>query len=369
MVLPIIKVKDIEGRSNLKSIEASDLSNLLPILNLQDIFAFPQDNENAKQSVYKIWSKSSSQGENEIKISSGDLSLDITRMVSKGYFIPTTKKNVLRITEKGRKIIKETILSDESSSFTKKASKELVSKNSYDFGDKILVKVKDPEKFGTRYISVELKTFAKKNLKPIKISSYNIKTKNEDGTYRDLKDYSDDELIRVLHLAKKIIKNASFLAKERTQYIPIHRISSFSEMILTELNKNRYFKKSQTIPDDGYLDGGRPYDDEQMEDINLIDEKNRIKREKIFKDKPFKETVYCTNDLNGTASGNIKIKFTKGAEYFAIRESYSYGVDNFVEMFFDAFNAIGSEEKREKNMIARIPYNIFIDYFDAEPLS
>jgi len=76
-----------------------------------------------------------------------------------------------------------------------------------------------------------------KKAKPQTIDSYNIETK-ANGKYKKLKDYKEEDLIKVLHLAKTIVDNSHkiVVASSDLQNVPVHRIKYFSEVIMKELN-------------------------------------------------------------------------------------------------------------------------------------
>jgi len=238
MPYPIRKTKD-QMQENVK---AQDYSNLTPFLQqpmslLQDILLGDSD----KESIRSIWLKSEARDDKIVKVSSSVSSKEIDMLVSKGFVEYIDKDNkIIAFTERGSKILKESILNNENTSFsfTKKASNELLLKNVYDFGEEVLVRINHPEKFGTRYVTMHKSKIANKGI-PKKIVDYNIATKKDDGSYKELPDYSDEELIKVLHLAKRIISNHQEIrtANKSISSLPINRIKSFAEVIMRELDK------------------------------------------------------------------------------------------------------------------------------------
>ena len=175
-----------------------------------------------KKALKEIWMTSKSVEGDKMKVSPNITQESMASLKNSGYI--TGNDSIVEITEFGKRALKEYILDEEVSSFTKKASKQLISKNSYDFGDDVLVKVKHPEKFGAKYVSVSKKSFAKKKMQPMVIDSYNIQTRTASGKVKDLADYSEKELIAVLHLTKKIIKNASTLSLQTQKSVPVNRL-------------------------------------------------------------------------------------------------------------------------------------------------
>ena len=235
MPLPIRKVKD---EVMMQESQKFDLDNLLPFLQLSPflILGMPQSNPVEKKALKELWLHSEDIGEDKIRISAKIPQQDVSMLRAKGFL--KGDGNVAQFTELGKKALKEAILNDEQSAFTKEASKSLISKNSYDFGEDVLVRINHPEKFGARYITIPKRAIKDKKMSPKKIESYKIATRSADGSYRDISEYTEEDLVSVLHLAKSIIKNASILALagEKPQYIPVNRLKEFSELIIEELN-------------------------------------------------------------------------------------------------------------------------------------
>ena len=81
--------------------------------------------------------------------------------------------------------------------------------------------------------------YLKKNkCTPKPASSINLETRKENGKYKTLSEYSDEELIKVLHVAKKVVENSNKIAmsSDKIKYVPVHRIKEFSNNIFHELN-------------------------------------------------------------------------------------------------------------------------------------
>jgi len=238
MPYPIRKIKD----QMQESVKAQDYSNLIPFL--QQPMSLLQDlvlGESDKESIRSIWLKSEARDEKIVKVSSSVPDKEIDSLVSKGFVEYIDKDNkIISFTERGSKILKESILNNENTSFsfTKKASNELLLKNVYDFGEEVLVRINHPEKFGARYITMKKSKIASKGV-PQKISDYNVATKKDDGSYKDISDYSEEDLIKVLHLAKRVIKNHQEIrtANKTISSLPINRIKSFAETVMIELDK------------------------------------------------------------------------------------------------------------------------------------
>jgi hypothetical protein len=233
MPLPIRKVQDESSVDERLKIEG-DWTTLLPMLRSPlMVLQFPT-NEQEKTALKNLWLHSHTEGD-ILKVADNVSEQDLALLRSKGLI--TTEEQDVQLTDFGKKTLKAAILDDERSSFTKKASKQLLSKNSYDFGADVLVRLKHPDKFGTKYITISKKSFAKKDILPIDIKQYSIATKKEDGSYKTLHDYSDDELIHVLHLAKRVVGESSKIALAGPAcYVPVNRIKAFAEMIMGELN-------------------------------------------------------------------------------------------------------------------------------------
>lgn len=219
---------------------AQDMSSLIPFLQqpyslLQQMATSDKD----KEKIKKIWMSSETNEDKTLAVASSVDQRDIDEMKSKGFIrIVDNKDRLISLTARGKKILNEAVL-DSGSSFTKSASKKLISKNSYDFGKEVLVRVNKPEKFGTKYITVKKSMIEQKGAVPQTIDNYSIKTKNEDGSYRKLSQYNDEELIKVLHLAKRILNNAHKIriAGSTITKVPVHKIHAFAELIMKELNR------------------------------------------------------------------------------------------------------------------------------------
>ena len=238
MPLPIRKVKDqVESKEiGAQYMGTVDLNSLLPFLNISPYSLMGSSiNESDKKALNKIWANSDIIDSGRIKVSADVSQQEISSLRAKG--LVKGEENVLEFTEAGKKMLKDTILNDENSSFTKQASKKMISENSFDFGDEVLVKIQHPQKFGARYINISKTSFAKKNIEPKKIDTYKIATTKTGGTVKTLSEYSDNELVQVLHIAKKVIKHASQIAGSTGQTVPVHRIKSFAEMVMEELNR------------------------------------------------------------------------------------------------------------------------------------
>jgi hypothetical protein len=234
MPLPINKVKD-----NMSVKESNnDNFDLLNLIQISPMFllGFQNSNSEEKKALNDIWLYSEDMGNDRIKLSNKISNKTISMLKSRGFI--KGDGNIIQITESGKKALKESILNDENSSFTKTASKKLIAKNSYDFGHEVLVRLNNADKFGTRYICLSKKYFSKSNLIAKNISKYTISAKNEDGSYKKLKDYNEEELIQILHMAKNVINNITKIAMtENPQYVPVHRLKEFCEIIMSELNR------------------------------------------------------------------------------------------------------------------------------------
>ncbi len=242
---PIMPVND---RRESISDKQQDIYNLLPLMMnpiaiLQDSLSSKKD----KEAVREIWLKSETLDDGRLKVNASIADRDIFELISKGLIDGDGR--IVSFTVKGEKMLKESILSDETSalqkkaSLFKKASKKLVAKNSYDFGDEVLIRTENKERFGTRYINIPKSAFAAKTkAEPREIDQYKIATRNESGDYKDLKDYSEDELIQTLHLAKNLILNHRDVSNKLAQtgdflrLVPVNRLKSFSILIMEELN-------------------------------------------------------------------------------------------------------------------------------------
>lgn len=238
MPFPINKNSD-EIKNHTK--ESQDFSSIIEMLrNPYSLLREISYGDIEKKAIKEVWINSEAKEDKTIKIGSVIEDQKIKNLQSKGLIKVIDEKNkIVAFTDSGKKLLNEAILSEEktSFSFTKKASKELLSKNSYDFGNEVFVKINHPEIHGTKYVSLNKKIY-KGSGKPQIIEDYKISTKSENGTNKSIKDYSENELIQILHLAKKIIDNHHEIrvAGEKIINIPIHRIKSFSQEILEELN-------------------------------------------------------------------------------------------------------------------------------------
>lgn len=192
--------------------------------------------EKDKNIIKTIWASSQIQDDKSMIVGESIPGRELYELVNRGLinFIDQDKR-IVALTDRGAKMLRETLL-NEKSSFTKQASKQLVSKNSYDFGDEILIRVSHPEKFGTRFMSFKKKTFASK-AKPQIIEEYKIATRKNNGEFKEIQDYTEEELVHVLHLAKKIIDNAHGIVTSEMIEVPVHRIKAFAEIILEKMNK------------------------------------------------------------------------------------------------------------------------------------
>ena len=234
MPLPIRKIQDIESEA--QYFDPGDISSLLPFMQNQPLFVLlePMAGKREKEAMKEMWLKSTDLGEDKMRIAEDMSHQNISILKSKGLI--DGEEGVFRLTQIGKRVLKESILNEEESSFCKQASKQLISKNSYDFGKEVLVRVSHPEKFGTRFISIPKKAFSQKNIKPIKFSSYEIQTKKTSGERKSLTEYTDEELVKVLHLSKRILDNSGKIALASKSSVPVHRIKAFAEIIMTEIN-------------------------------------------------------------------------------------------------------------------------------------
>lgn len=222
--------------------EAQDLSSLIPLL--QNPFGLLHQivyGNDDRKALKEIWLNSSSKEDKSMVVSSSVDRKTISELSTRGLLeVDPSQPEVVKLTREGTKLLNESILSDEKCaiSFTKKASKDLVSKNSYDFGKEVLVRLNHPERYGFKYVAVKKEEF-KGRAKPIEIQDYNIQTRNENGQFRPVSSYSEKELVQILHLAKRIIDNHQNirLAGNKVISVPIHRIKGFAEEILQELNR------------------------------------------------------------------------------------------------------------------------------------
>lgn len=246
MPFPIMPVN--ERREGPDSLVRQDLFNLLPLLLnpitvLQDSALSSRD----KETIREIWLKSETLEDGKLRVASNVSDRDLMELKGRGFIEGDGR--LVSFTSKGEKMLRESILNDEQSalhkkaSLFKKASKKLVAKNSYDFGDEVLIRTESKERLGTRYISIPKTAFAAKSkAAPREIGEYKVATRKNDGAYKALNDYSDDELIQVLHLSKNLISGHKEVSKKLAQagrfenMVPIHRLKSFAIKIMEELN-------------------------------------------------------------------------------------------------------------------------------------
>jgi len=238
--LPITKVTDApfsDGNKEDFKIGQDMFQSLFPFL--EQLYGLQPANKEEKTALKNVWVTSKTIGKNQIEITSNVNQDELSRLTSKGFLEGRGK--VFTLTQKGSKLLKDSILNDEECSFRKEASKKLIAKNSYDFGDRVLVKVHNKDVFGTKYLAVDKNKLAQKDIRPIKIENYDLTTRNEDGSFKKLDDYSDEELIEILHLSKRVLDNSHSLrfASDTLSSIPVHKISAFAEKILHELNTRK----------------------------------------------------------------------------------------------------------------------------------
>ena len=233
MPVPINKV-----REEMSEVKANDgnTGNMIPFLDLNPFFSLihSESSQKDRETIKEIWLTSTSLDNGKLKVASSISQQEISLLRTRGLI--TGDDGIIEFTETGKKLLREAILDDEESSLVKEASKQLMSKNSYDFGKEVLVKAKHPEKFGTKYIAIDRKAFSENDMIPSPVEPYQIETHKDNGSEKTLKDYGNKELIHVLHLAKKIISNASRLALIENKPIPVHRIKTFAEIVMSELN-------------------------------------------------------------------------------------------------------------------------------------
>lgn len=240
MPLPINRNQESYNQEPSK--EAQDLSSLIPLLqNPFGLLAQVIHGDDDRKALKEIWLNSSAKEDKSMVISSSVDQGKVRELSSRGLLeVDPHQPEVVKLTREGTKLLNETILSDEKCavSFIKKASKDLVSKNSYDFGEEVLVKINHPERYGFKYLAVKKNEF-KGKARPIAIEGYNLQTRDESGNLKPLSSYSDLELVQVLHLAKRIIDNHQGirLAGQKVIHVPVHRIKGFAEEILQELNR------------------------------------------------------------------------------------------------------------------------------------
>jgi len=235
--LPIRKNNDEIPMTNERIQEpvvAQEFFNLFPFI--EHLFGLSDRNKEEKQNIKELWLHSSSLGDNTIQVGKSIDNKVVESLRVKGLISGTGDR--YRLTERGSKLLRDAILNDEKFSLTKEASKKMISKSSYDFGDYVFVKVQNPEKFGARYVNISKSTFARKNLEPTAIDEYKISTRKNDGSLKELSDYSDEELIHIIHLSKRITDNCHniVISGNKIANVPINKIKSFAIKILEELN-------------------------------------------------------------------------------------------------------------------------------------
>ena len=245
MPYPIIPMSDKRQSLDLST---QDINNLLPLfMNPITVLQDSTLNNKDKNSIKEIWLKSESLEDGKLEVSASISDRDLMELRGRGFIEGNGR--VISFTKKGEKILKEAILNDEISSLHKKASlfkkasKKLIAKNSYDFGDEVLIRTANKENIGVRYISISKKAFMEKSkAEPREIDSYKFATRNEKGGYKSLSEYSEDELVQVLHLVKHTLANHKDIMNKLAgngnfEYmIPVHRIKHFSTLIMEELN-------------------------------------------------------------------------------------------------------------------------------------
>jgi hypothetical protein len=234
MPLPINKVKDTATEA--QTFDQGDLNALIPFMQNQPLFILlePMAGKKEKEAMKEMWLKSTDLGNERVSVADTMSQQNLSLLRSKGLI--QGDGDVYEFTQSGKKVLKESILNEEESSFCKQASKQLVSKNSYDFGDEILVRVSHREKFGTRFISIPKKSFSGKNINPITFGSYDINTRAASGEHKEINEYTDEELVQVLHLSKKIVSNSGAISLASKSAVPVHKIRAFAEMIMSEIN-------------------------------------------------------------------------------------------------------------------------------------
>lgn len=246
MPFPIIPVKQTDRRDGPDE-SRQDISGLIPILVnpltiLQDFLNINNDKGRLKE----VWLKSESQDDGSVRVASDIPERELWELKCKGLIDGDGR--VVSFTEKGKKILKDAILGDEKSSFSKKASlvkkasRKLVAKNSYDFGNEVLVRVSNKEKYGTRYITISKKAFEESKTTAKRIDEYKVASHFDSGKPKSLKDYSEEELVQVLHLAKNVISNSKEITRGLSAQgalnngVPSHRIKAFVAKVMEELN-------------------------------------------------------------------------------------------------------------------------------------
>lgn len=246
MPFPIMPVNDKREGPDIGP--KHDFFNLLPLLLnpitvLQDSVLSSKD----KETIRDIWLKSETLENGKLKVASNIPERDLMELKGRGLIEGDGR--LISFTAKGEKMLRESILNDEQcalqkkASLFKKASRKLVAKNSYDFGDEVLIRTESKESLGTRYIAIPKTAFAAKSkAAPREIEEYKVATRKNDGSYKSLNDYNEDELIQVLHLTKSLISSHKDISKKLAQtgkfesMVSIHRLKSFAIKIMEELN-------------------------------------------------------------------------------------------------------------------------------------
>lgn len=245
MPFPIMPIND---KNNLPDDSNQDITHLIPLMvNPLTILQDFVEGNNDRKAIKEIWLKSESLEDGDsMKVSTSISDRQLMELRGKGLIDGNGR--VVSLTERGKKILRDSILNDEQSALSKKASlirkasKKLIAKNSYDFGNEVLVRT-NKEKFGARYISVSKTAFCKKSkAEPREITAYTFNTKNQDGSPRKLADYSEEDLVQVLHLVKRVVSNKDGISRVMASRgeifggIPENRMKSFTKMIVEELN-------------------------------------------------------------------------------------------------------------------------------------
>lgn len=271
MAIPINRVQDTQSDYYRDPYTAQDMTVIIPLL--QNPFVSLQSATNQdveKKLLKKIWLESKSIGNNAVKIGSSISENDLRDLRQKGLIEAdfTDNQKIVKFTDRGSKLLRDAILSESSdykfssskqlrktaeaqdigvlkrkyqwkNVMTKRASKEIVSKNSYDFGDEVLVRVKDVKKFGTKYISIKKAIFEKNGKIAQKVEPKNLEIK------KDLSLYSDEDLIKMLYMAKNIVSNQNKIWEKKAstgEIVSIRKIRKLATVILEELNSEKRIK-------------------------------------------------------------------------------------------------------------------------------
>lgn len=242
MPAPITPVNDRFDDPYSKSEKKADWIQLLPLfVSPNNILQDYMVNDKDRESLKDVWLKSMSKHDGSLAVESSVSDQELRILKSRGLIEGVGRE--VKLTQKGSKVLSESILDGEQSSFVRQASKKLIARNSYDFGDEVLVRINNKDKFGVRYVAVSKEAFSKRKASPIEITDYDINTKNQDGSDKSLSDYSDLELIKILHLARRIVSNKSEICKQallnktyKFASFPANRIKAFASLVLEELN-------------------------------------------------------------------------------------------------------------------------------------